>query len=442
MSPAISIRNVSKRFRLQHENYSSLKERVIHIGKKSYDDLWALNDVSFDIEEGSTFGLIGHNGSGKSTLLKLVGGILQPTSGEIVTKGRIAALLELGAGMQQDLTGRENIYLNGAILGLSRKELTKKFDEIVAFSELDKFIDTQVRFYSSGMYVRLGFAIAVNVDPDILLVDEVLAVGDELFQRKCIERVKQFQREGRTIVVVTHSVDQIRMIAGGAAVLDHGKLAFVGEPVDAIREFREKLFAGDARADVEESSEDETPELETDPGVKAQEAISEHNQNTQLAPIGDFPTPEEMPGSDHHKKVRITGAGFTNPVDTASNHIHTGGALQAQISWEASIPVSEIVFSFEVYDNLGNFVFEASTRDKDSGTLEGIGNTWFMWKEIPLADGTYRANVGITSKDGGIVYDWLEGKYSFEVTNSHKTLGMLHLPVEFEINQIESAHVE
>ncbi|HMS25355.1 MAG TPA: ABC transporter ATP-binding protein, partial [Acidimicrobiia bacterium] len=160
MGAAISVKNVSKRFRLQNEKYNSLKERVIHIGKKSYDDLWALNDVSFDIEEGSTFGLIGHNGSGKSTLLKLVGGILQPTAGEIITKGRIAALLELGAGMQQDLTGRENIFLNGAILGLSQKELTKRFDEIVAFSELDKFIDTQVRFYSSGMYVRLGFAIA------------------------------------------------------------------------------------------------------------------------------------------------------------------------------------------------------------------------------------------------------------------------------------------
>ncbi len=440
MSPAISVKNVSKRFRLQNEKYNSLKERVIHIGKKSYDDLWALNDVSFDIEEGSTFGLIGHNGSGKSTLLKLVGGILQPTSGEIVTKGRIAALLELGAGMQQDLTGRENIFLNGAILGLSQKELAKRFDEIVAFSELDKFIDTQVRFYSSGMYVRLGFAIAVNVDPDILLVDEVLAVGDELFQRKCIERVKQFQREGRTIVVVTHSVDQIRMIAGGAAVLDHGKLVFTGEPADAIREFREKLFAGDAPKD--NSIESGSAEAAVDAVAEEQEKVSEHDEISTLGPVGEFPasTGEHVPGAQ--KKIRITGAGFTNPKDVESNHIRTGGALQAQISWEASSPVHNVIFSFEVYDTQGNLAFEATSREKDFGTLSGIGNVWFTWAEIPLADGTYRANVGITSEDGGVVYDWLEAKYTFEVTNDFRTLGMLHLPVQVELNQIESAHVE
>lgn len=416
-----------------------MKEKVIHIGKKSYDDLWALKDVSIEIEEGTTYGLIGHNGSGKSTLLKLVGGILQPTSGEIVTKGRIAALLELGAGMQQDLTGRENIYLNGAILGLSQKELAKRFDEIVAFSELDKFIDTQVRFYSSGMYVRLGFAIAVNVDPDILLVDEVLAVGDELFQRKCLERVKQFQREGRTIVVVTHSVDQIRMIAGAASVLDHGRLVFSGEPVDAIREFREKLFSGDAPQD---SAEESAPIIVSDQAVDIQEKISEHDEVSTLGPIGDMDVALVEGHATSHKKIRITGAGFTNPLDVESNHIRTGGALQAQISWEAASPVDNIVFSFEVYDVQGNLAFEANSRETESGKLEGIGNTWFFWKEIPLADGTYRANVGITSEDGGIVYDWLEAKYTFEVTNDFRSLGMLHLPFSAEINQIEAADVE
>ncbi|HMS25685.1 MAG TPA: Wzt carbohydrate-binding domain-containing protein, partial [Acidimicrobiia bacterium] len=305
----------------------------------------------------------------------------------------------------------------------------------------------QVRFYSSGMYVRLGFAIAVNVDPDILLVDEVLAVGDELFQRKCLERVKQFQREGRTIVVVTHSVDQIRMIANAAAVLDHGKLVFCGEPVDAIREFREKLFAGDARAETEEVSSlndaaQEIPVIASDPGVKAQEAIAEHDMSSQLAPIGEVSSPLEGAVGEHHKKIRITGAGFTNPQDVNSNHIRTGGQLQAQISWETAVPVANISFSFEVYDVQGNLVFEASTRDKDSGTLSGIGNVWFFWDSIPLADGTYRANVGITSQDGGIVYDWLEAKYTFEVTNDSRTLGMLNLPVSTEINQIEAARVE
>ena len=169
-----------------------------------------LDDIDIDIEEGTTVGILGHNGSGKTTLLKCVAGILQPNEGEIVTRGRLAALLELGAGFHPELTGRENVYMNASILGLSKKDIDHVFDEIVAFSELEKFIDMQVRHYSSGMYVRLGFAVAVNVDPDILLVDEVLSVGDEAFQRKCLERIAEFQNEGRTILFVTHAADLVR----------------------------------------------------------------------------------------------------------------------------------------------------------------------------------------------------------------------------------------
>src|SRR5690242_7141891 len=172
----------------------------------------ALQNIDFDVETGSTVGLLGHNGSGKSTLLKCIAGILQPTEGEIRTRGRVAALLELGAGFNNELTGRENIFMIASILGLSNKETAAIFDEIVAFAELEKFIDMQVRHYSSGMYVRLGFAVAVNVDPDILLVDEVLSVGDESFQKKCLDRVAEFQREGRTILFVTHAADLVRRI--------------------------------------------------------------------------------------------------------------------------------------------------------------------------------------------------------------------------------------
>src|SRR6478672_11166099 len=210
MAAAIEVRSISKQFKLYHEHYTSLKERVIHFGRIPSEPFMALHDIDFDVEAGSTVGILGHNGCGKSTLLKCIAGILRPTTGEIVTRGRVAALLELGAGFQAELTGRENIYLNGAILGMSRKELARRFDDIVGFAELDQFIDTQVRFYSSGMYIRLGFAIAVNVEPDILLVDEVLAVGDESFQRKCLDRVGEFQAEGRTIVVVSHAPDLVR----------------------------------------------------------------------------------------------------------------------------------------------------------------------------------------------------------------------------------------
>src|SRR6476660_4148790 len=241
MPAAIEIRHVSKHFRLYHEHYSSLKERMIHFGRIPFEDFIALDDINVEIEEGSTVGILGHNGSGKSTLLKCVAGILQPNDGEIVTRGRLAALLELGAGFHPELTGRENIFMNASILGLSKRDITSVFDEIVAFAELEKFIDMQVRHYSSGMYIRLGFAVAVNVAPDILLVDEVLSVGDEAFQRKCLDRVAQFQKEGRTIVFVTHAADLGRRICERALVLDHGVLVADSAPGEAVRTFRETL---------------------------------------------------------------------------------------------------------------------------------------------------------------------------------------------------------
>ncbi len=174
---AVEVQSVSKRFRLYHEKYTSLKEKVIHAGRTPYDDLWAVNDVSFEVKEGETVGILGRNGSGKSTLLKCICGVLQPTDGQVVVRGQLAGLLELGAGFQQDLSGRENIYLNGSMLGMSKKDVDRVFDDIVEFAELEQFIDNQVKFYSSGMYVRLGFAVAVNVDPDVLVIDEVLGRG-------------------------------------------------------------------------------------------------------------------------------------------------------------------------------------------------------------------------------------------------------------------------
>jgi ABC-2 type transport system ATP-binding protein len=239
MTAAIDIERVSKRFRINANK--SLKEHVVRTRqtRSHTQDFWALRDVSMSIEHGTTLGLIGHNGSGKSTLLKTIGGILTPTSGRILRRGRVAALLELGAGFQGDLTGRENVYLNASILGLSQRQTRTYFDTIVDFSGIDDFIDTPVKFYSSGMYVRLAFSVAVHVEPEILLVDEVLSVGDEAFQRKCLHRIAEFQREGRTILFVTHGLDLVREICDRAVLLDHGKVAFDGDPVAAVRKIRD-----------------------------------------------------------------------------------------------------------------------------------------------------------------------------------------------------------
>src|SRR5437764_634337 len=214
---AITVDGISKRFRLYRERPTSLKERIVRF-RMHADELWALRDVSFDVPSGQTLGLIGPNGSGKTTLLKIIAGILRPTEGRVTTRGRIAELLALAAGFHPELTGRENVYLNASILGLSRRETERRFDDIIAFAELEEFVDNQVKFYSSGMYVRLGFAVAVHVDPAILLIDEVLAVGDIAFQRKCLDKIAAFPQEARTIVLVTHAPDQ-GVLTGHRAVL-------------------------------------------------------------------------------------------------------------------------------------------------------------------------------------------------------------------------------
>jgi ABC-2 type transport system ATP-binding protein len=239
----VRVEQVSKRFVLHKDR--SIKERLLNfsINRRHSEVFWALRDISLSIASGSTVGLIGPNGSGKSTLLKIIGGIIDPTSGTVSRRGRLAALLELGAGFHPDLTGRENVYLTAAILGLSQRETRSYFDQIVDFSGIEGFIDSPVKFYSSGMYVRLAFAVAVHVDPDLLLIDEVLAVGDEAFQAKCMQKIAEFQAEGRTIVFVSHSADQVADICKRVLVLNHGSLVFDGATAEGVKVLREGFAA-------------------------------------------------------------------------------------------------------------------------------------------------------------------------------------------------------
>jgi ABC-2 type transport system ATP-binding protein len=242
--PAISASGVGKRFLLHHKRATSLKERLLLHRRSDSEEFWALRDVNLQIRGGQTVGLIGPNGSGKSTLLKVLSGILAPSTGRVAVRGRIASLLELGAGFNGELTGRENVYLNAAILGLTRRETERYFDDIVAFAELEPFIDNQVKHYSSGQYVRLGFAVAVHVSPDILLVDEVLAVGDESFQKKCLAKIDEFQQRGCTILFVTHSLDLVPQVCSRGVVLDHGRVLHDGDPVEAAERLRSLLGTG------------------------------------------------------------------------------------------------------------------------------------------------------------------------------------------------------
>ena len=410
---AVDVRNVSKRFRLAHGQYNTVKERLIHGGRrKSTEDFWALRDVSLTVREGETVGILGRNGSGKSTLLKCICGVLQPTDGEVAVRGKLAGLLELGAGFQQDLTGRENIYLNGSLLGMSKREVDRVFDAIVDFSELEEFIDGPVKFYSSGMYVRLGFAVAVNVDPDILVIDEVLAVGDERFQRKCIDRVKQFQDEGRTILLVTHSADTVRSICDRGVVLSHGRLVGEGEPGEATRIFREGLMAEGAGMSI------------ADPAVPA--APGSEAGGSDLA--------------DAERPVRFRSVHRVYSGDNSVPYMQTGDDLTIRVEFEALYPTDDVVFSLEIRNDEDYTILRTDTTiiGVSIDAPPGVGVMHFGIVNMPLLDGSFSFAIGIQSRSG-ILYDWRENAGEFEVMNPGRTTGFLRMDVHAALISTESS---
>ena len=238
---AVRVNEVSKRFRLYHERNQSLKSAILRGRTSKHEDFWALKDISFDVIEGQTHGLIGSNGSGKSTLLKCLAKIYWPTSGTIEYRGRMASLLEVGSGFHLELSGRENIYLNGSILGMSKKEIDSKFEEIVDFSGVERFLDQPVKNYSSGMYVRLGFSIAINVDPDILVVDEVLSVGDEEFQRKSFQKFLEFKKRGKTVILVTHTMPVVEDICDSVTWINEGVMMQTGPAAQVVKNYQSSL---------------------------------------------------------------------------------------------------------------------------------------------------------------------------------------------------------
>jgi ABC-2 type transport system ATP-binding protein len=397
VAAAIEIERVCKTFRLYHQRPSSLKERILRLRRIRWEPFTALDDINLDIEAGTTVGLLGHNGSGKSTLLKCMAGILQPTSGAVRTVGRMAALLELGAGFHPELSGRENVYLNGSILGLKRVEVERIFDDIVGFAELEQFIDTPVKHYSSGMYIRLGFAVAINVDPEILLVDEVLSVGDEAFQRKCIDKVRSFQAEGRTIVVVTHAADMVRLLCDKAAALEHGKLVVQGDPNDVIREFRDRLHKAATPA------EDLNPEL----------------VRSEMSP---------MWGRVKIADARVVYAG---PDDEAAT---PGQPMQLEVTLESVEAVDDVVVAIAIHNSMGWAVYSTNTHlhNIDLGRVDGRRRVTFHFSDVPLLDGSYAVTFGVHTR-GGLVYDHWEQLRHFDVAAPGRDAGIVRLPVDIRV---------
>jgi ABC-type polysaccharide/polyol phosphate transport system ATPase subunit len=391
VAPAVEIVDVSKRFKLYKERYHTLKERVIFAGRdRGFDEFWAVRDVSFDVEEGKSFGLIGANGSGKSTLLKVMAGILQPTRGLVRTRGRVAALLELGAGFHPDLSGRENVYLNGSILGFSKKQMDKIFDSIVDFAELEAFIDNQVRHYSSGMYVRLGFAVAIHMDPEILFVDEVLAVGDEAFQDKCLGRIRQFQNEGRTIVLVTHAIDLVRDMCSEAALLHRGVMAAQGKPSEVARAYRD-LLASDHEPSREEG---------------------------------------EAAGT-----VEIQEVTLRNAEGEVTASFVAGQSMTVEVDLFAQEAVEDPVFNVNLHDNSGQHIFGTNTdwRWLSIDLDPGPARLRIDFPMLTMREGRFTLSVGIHSRDGKTIYAWRDRRTPFEVHSASDEPGRLFLPCRFDV---------
>jgi len=385
--PALELRGVGKCFRLYRDINRSLKEKVINWRKRGYELFWALQDVDLTVYKGETISVIGPNGSGKSTILRLMTGIMKPNRGSIATHGTIAALLDLGAGFHPDLTGRENIYLNASILGIRKKDLEPIFQDIIDFSDLGPFIDNQVKNYSAGMYVRLGFSIAINVNPDILLVDEVLAVGDESFQAKCLDRISKLQESGKTIVLVTHNADLAEAVSDRVLWLERGRVKMLGDPQEVVEAYHE--------------------------------AMSTRPEGTEFG----------------NRDIVIESVQLLDGEGRPSEVFRTGEPLVLRLRYTARKPVEDPVFGFGFYDRLGLMVFGTNTRlrEVDIPRVEGGGVVEFVIPSLSMLDGRYYVSVAAHTRDGQVNYHWLDKKYCFEVTSPGRDSGYLTMECDIRI---------
>ncbi len=362
------------------------------MGRAQSEKFHALDDVAFDVQSGQTIGILGHNGSGKSTMLKIISGTIRPTEGAVRVRGSMSALLELVAGFHPDLTGRENVYLNGSILGFSKVQIDEMIDDIIDFSEIPNFIDSQVKNYSSGMFARLGFAVAVNLKPDVLLIDEVLAVGDEAFQRKCLERVRGFQRDGRTIVLVTHSPDMVRLFCDMCVVLDSGKMIYFGEPHDGVVAYRDAL---EARTGIRHG--DGTP---TELDVAPEKAV-------ELIAVDVL--------------ASATGAESFTP----------GDSVTLSVRYLAQQAVDAMRLSTWIYSHDGILVSAFSTFDVNGHDLHDIapgpGEVLITFDDLPLLQGSFEVTVALQDVNETFEYDRQSAEASFSVTSGGTGGGRVRL---------------
>lgn len=354
---AVDIRSVSKNYRIYHEKIPSLKNTIIRGRRTTFEEFLALDDISLSINHGQTIGIIGPNGSGKSTLLKLMARIIQPTKGEIIVNGPMSALLELGAGFHPDLTGKENIYINAAILGMKRREIDKKLDDIIAFSGLEKFIDTPVKNYSSGMYMRLGFSVAINVNPDIMLVDEVLAVGDQAFQAKCYKVIYDFMKRGKTIIIVSHDLDTIADLCSRVVFLKDGRIKDMGKPLDIVSKYR---------AYIEEIEKKRIIEQQRNARKKIFRSVIEENKKIlsgeEISRLSNLSIDGETINRFGSGEAEITNIRMLDENDRGVDYCKYGDRIRVVYDVRFKAEVEDPIFGMRITDHRQNIVYGTNTR--------------------------------------------------------------------------------
>lgn len=426
--PAISVSNLSKRYEIYERPHDRLKQFLLPglrraVGREPgqyFREFWALNDVSFEIGRGETVGIIGRNGSGKSTLLQMICGTLSPTHGSVRTRGRIAALLELGAGFNPEFTGRENVYLNGAILGLSHAEIAARFDDIEAFADIGEFIDQPVKTYSSGMYVRLAFAVSINVEPDILIIDEALSVGDARFQAKCMKRIKTIQEEGTTILFVSHDVTSVRTLCDRAIWIDAGRLRMDGDVFPVTGSFMEYLFDSD-------------PAELLAPGAVplAIEAGPQEEERYDSRPVTHW-------GS--HIGC-ITSAGIYRADGSRVDVFELGEMLEVRIAIRVppEVPCDDLVVAFSIKDLKGSDLIVSSTQDWECLSFAGEGRHLVRFRfRNPLVTGRYLLVGAVEDRSSPAIhyYEYLEGAHYFSSVADARLFGLFQPEIQQEVVEI------
>jgi len=450
---AIEVTNVTKTYRkyARRKQFATIKSAILSgtlVSDLNPDETFhALKGVSFGVRHGCTFGIVGRNGSGKSTALKLVAGITKPTTGAVSVQGRISALIELGAGFHPEISGRENVFINGIMLGLTKREITRRFDEIVEFAELEDFIDAPVKTYSSGMYMRLGFAVAIHVDPDVLLIDEVLAVGDEAFTHKCLDKFAEFRRRNKTVLLVTHSLNLVERFCDEALWLNEGRARAMGDPrrvvsayiTDVEKQEERHMADADAKAKAAVERRDAgsaghaapNPESRTpDPGAAAgspESRIPNPETRTPAAEAAE-PPPDMFQATEGRwgsREAEISGVELVGEDGLPAHVFFSGERVEIRLALKAAKPLTDFVVGIGIFNVDGVCAFGTNTNIEElkAERLEGEGQVTFTVDALDLVAGTYKLDAALHKLDG-YPYDYHRLLYSFRVKSRTQDAGI------------------